>query len=46
VSLLNLYEQIKEKFEKVFVIVGADQALELDAARAIRKGAELAEMLD
>lgn len=46
VALRDLYDPLKEKFEKVFVIGGADQALELDAARAIRQGAELAEMLD
>lgn len=45
-SLRDLYEPLKEKFEKIYVIGGADQALELDAARAIRQGAELAETLD
>lgn len=45
VALRDLYEPLKEKFEKVFIIGGADRALELDAARAIRQGAELAETL-
>ena len=41
-SMNRLYEPFKEKFPQVYLIGGADKAVELDAARAIRQAAELA----
>jgi len=41
----QLYLELKSKFEKVHLIGGADVALELDAKRAIKQGAELASII-
>lgn len=44
-SKRELLEPLQNKFKHVHLIGGADKALELDAARAIRQGAELAASL-
>lgn len=44
--LNTLYEPLKEKFKEVYLIGGADKAVELDAARAIKQGAELAASIE
>lgn len=41
----QLYLQLKSQFEQVHLIGGADIALELDAKRAIKQGAELAAII-
>lgn len=42
VSENSLYEPLKSKFSEIYMIGGADKAVELDAARAIRQAAKLA----
>lgn len=44
-SLRDLHQPLTEKGIKTYLIGGADKAVELDAARAIRQAAELADQL-